>query len=53
MLIDTEFTHHEKLNHMMLGIRRIFNRGKLTTSDTKILMGIAKQSIWITKNNKK
>ena len=52
MLIDTNFTHKEKLNHMMLGIRRIFNRGKLTTTDTKILMGIAKQAIWISVKKK-
>ena len=37
---------------MMLGIRRIFNRGKLTTTDTKILMGIAKQAIWISVKKK-
>ena len=52
MLIDTEFVQQEKLNHMMLGIRRIFNRGKLTKSDTKILMGIARQNLWIANKKK-
>jgi tRNA C32,U32 (ribose-2'-O)-methylase TrmJ len=32
---------------MMMGLRRIFTRGKLTVPDTKILMGLAKQSLWV------
>jgi tRNA C32,U32 (ribose-2'-O)-methylase TrmJ len=32
---------------MMLGLRRIFNRGKLTDNDVKILLGIARQSRWV------
>ena len=47
MMIQTEFTHDQKLEHMMMGLRRIFNRGKLTVPDTKILMGLAKQSLWV------
>ncbi len=46
MMIQTEFTHEQKLEHMMMGLRRIFSRGKLTVPDVKILMGLAKQSIW-------
>jgi TrmH family RNA methyltransferase len=46
MMIATEFTHEQKLDHMMMGLRRIFSRGKLTVPDVKILMGLAKQSIW-------
>lgn len=54
MIIETKFTHDQKIDHMMMGIRRILNRGKLTIPDTKILMGLAKQTIWITKQlNKK
>lgn len=56
MMIETEFTHDQKLDHMMMGLRRIFTRGKLTVPDCKILMGLAKQSLWVTdqwKNNKK
>jgi TrmH family RNA methyltransferase len=47
MMIKTEFTHEQKLDHMMMGLRRIFTRGKLTVPDTKILMGLAKQSLWV------
>ncbi len=47
MMIKTEFTHEQKLEHMMMGLRRIFSRGKLTVPDVKILMGLAKQSIWV------
>jgi len=47
MMIETEFTHEQKLEHMMMGLRRIFSRGKLTVPDVKILMGLAKQSIWV------
>ncbi len=47
MMIETEFTHDQKLEHMMMGLRRIFSRGKLTVPDVKILMGLAKQSLWV------
>ncbi|HBO88170.1 MAG TPA: hypothetical protein DD620_05425 [Verrucomicrobia bacterium] len=47
MMIQTEFTHDQKLDHMMMGLRRIFSRGKLTVPDTKILMGLAKQALWV------
>jgi TrmH family RNA methyltransferase len=53
MMIKTEFTHEQKLEHMMMGLRRIFSRGKLTVPDVKILMGLAKQSIWVTNQWKK
>ena len=53
MMIKTEFTHEQKLEHMMMGLRRIFSRGKLTVPDTKILMGLAKQSIWVSNQWKK
>lgn len=53
MMIQTEFTHEQKLEHMMMGLRRIFSRGKLTVPDCKILMGLAKQSIWVSNQWKK
>jgi len=53
MMIKTEFTHEQKLEHMMMGLRRIFSRGKLTVPDVKILMGLAKQSIWVSNQWKK
>ena len=53
MMIRTEFVHDQKLEHMMMGLRRIFNRGKLTVPDCKILMGLARQSIWVSNQWKK
>jgi TrmH family RNA methyltransferase len=47
MMIETGFCEEEKLEHMMLGLRRIFSRGKLTVNDAKILLGLAKQSRWV------
>ena len=47
MMTETQFVHDQKLDHMMMGLRRIFNRGKLTVPDCKILMGLAKQSMWV------
>jgi TrmH family RNA methyltransferase len=47
MMLETEFCEKEKLEHMMLGLRRIFSRGKLTVNDTRILLGIAKQTRWV------
>ncbi len=53
MMIKTEFVHDQKLDHMMMGLRRIFNRGKFTVPDCKILMGLAKQSTWVANQWKK
>lgn len=47
MMLETGFCEVEKLDHMMLGLRRIFSRGKLTENDVKILLGLAKQSRWV------
>lgn len=47
MMLETGFCEPQKLTHMMLGLRRIFSRGKLTGNDVKILMGLAKQSCWV------
>ena len=47
MMLETGFCEKEKLDHMMLGLRRIFSRGKLTVNDAKILLGLAKQSRWV------
>jgi tRNA C32,U32 (ribose-2'-O)-methylase TrmJ len=47
MMLETGFCEKEKLDHMMLGLRRIFSRGKLTKNDAKILLGLAKQSRWV------
>jgi TrmH family RNA methyltransferase len=53
MMTETEFVHDQKLEHMMMGLRRIFNRGKLTVPDCKILMGLARQSLWVADQWKK
>jgi len=53
MMVETDFVHDQKLDHMMMGLRRIFNRGKLTVPDCKILMGLAKQSIYVAHQWKK
>ena len=46
MLLDIGFMNDEKSDHMMLGLRRIFSRTPLTTDDVNILMGIARQMAW-------
>jgi len=53
MMLETGFCKLDKLEHMMLGLRRIFSRGKLTENDTKILLGIAHQSRWVAKELKR
>jgi TrmH family RNA methyltransferase len=45
-LLETGFMEPDKAQHMMLGVRRIFSRGKLTEDDVRILMGIARQTLW-------
>lgn len=47
MMLETEFCEEEKLDHMMLGLRRIFSRGKLTEKDVRILLGLARQARWV------
>lgn len=46
-LLDIGFMLDDKADHMMLGIRRIFSRGRLTRDDVKILMGVARQMGWV------
>jgi tRNA/rRNA methyltransferase len=53
MMIKTEFCQPQKLDHMMLGLRRIFSRGKLTDNDARILLGLAQQSLWVVDQWKK
>jgi tRNA/rRNA methyltransferase len=45
-LLEVGFMKEDKAPHMMMGIRRILSRGKLTESDVKILMGMARQCQW-------
>ena len=46
MLLAVGFMDEEKADHMMLGVRRIFSRAPLTEDDVRILMGIARQTMW-------
>lgn len=46
MLNEIGFFDEGKEEHMMMGIRRIFSRGKLTEADVNILMGVARQARW-------
>jgi len=45
-LLKMGFMKEDKALHMMLGLRRVLSRGKLTSNDVKILMGIARQAMW-------
>lgn len=45
-LLEIGFMEADKAQHMMLGVRRIFSRSRLTEDDIRILMGIAKQTRW-------
>ena len=49
MLLDIGFMNDQQADHMMLGMRRIFSRTPLTTDDVNILMGVARQMEWKSK----
>jgi len=52
MLRDIQFFKDDDMEeHLMMGIRRIFSRGKLSEADVNILMGIAKQAMWTAAKN--
>ncbi len=46
MLREIGFFDQGKEEHMMMGMRRIFSRGKLTEADIAIMMGVARQVRW-------
>lgn len=48
---DIHFCEDEKREHMMLGLRRVLTRGSLTENDVKIMMGLARQASWASKNH--
>jgi tRNA C32,U32 (ribose-2'-O)-methylase TrmJ len=50
MLLHTGFMENDNADHMMQGFRRIMSRGALTTDDVRIMMGIARQSMWAANN---
>ncbi len=45
-LLTIGFMEPPKADHMMLALRRILARGKLTEIDSRIMMGIARQMQW-------
>jgi TrmH family RNA methyltransferase len=45
-LLDIGFMKEDKADHMMLGLRRVWSRGKMTVDDVNILMGVARQMKW-------
>ncbi len=45
-LLNIGFMKADKAMHMMMGIRRIFSRDRLTINDVRILMGIGRQMLW-------
>lgn len=45
-MLNIGFMNEDKSQHMMLGLRRVFARGRLTVDDVNILMGIARQTLW-------
>ena len=49
-LLEIGFMKDDKADHMMLGLRRILSRGRLTRDDVRIMMGIARQALWAGRN---
>jgi tRNA/rRNA methyltransferase len=45
-LLEIGFMKEDKAMHMMLGLRRILSRSLLTTDDVRIMIGIARQTLW-------
>jgi len=45
-LLSIGFMKGDKADHMMMGVRRILSRGKLTEKDVRIMVGIARQTLW-------
>lgn len=48
MMLRTGFVKPDKLDHMMMGLRRILSRGQLTDCDVRIMLGLARQALWVT-----
>lgn len=46
MLHEVGFFEPDQADHMMMAVRRIFSRGRLSEADVNILMGISRQVQW-------
>lgn len=51
LLLDIGFMKEDKAPHMMQGLRRLLGRGAISKDDVQIMMGVARQMRWATKNN--
>ncbi len=49
-MLSVGFMKEDKADHMMQGFQRIFSRGVKTEDDAHIMMGVARQSEWASKN---
>jgi len=47
MMLEIGFSKEDKLDHMMLGLRRAWSRAPLSDADARILMGLARQTLWV------
>ena len=45
-LLTIGFMKEDKADHMMLGLKRVLGRGRLTVNDIRILTGMARQTRW-------
>jgi tRNA/rRNA methyltransferase len=50
MLQEIGFMKSEQEDHFMQGFHRVFSRGVFTRDDAALLLGVARQAIWATKN---
>jgi len=49
-LLGIGFMKEDKADHMMFGLRRVLSRGAFTIDDVHIMMGVARQLEWATRN---
>ena len=52
-LLQVGFMKEDKAMHMMFGLRRILSRGLLTEDDVRIMIGIARQTLWMAKQQER
>ena len=50
MLRGIGFTKSEQTDHFMQGFQRVFSRGVYTKDDAALLLGVARQALWASKN---
>jgi tRNA C32,U32 (ribose-2'-O)-methylase TrmJ len=50
MLRGIGFMKSEQTDHFMQGFQRVFSRGVYTKDDAALLLGVARQALWASKN---